>query len=451
VSLLPETSRRVTEIVTSAQSAGRVPSLVLGVVRDRALVCFTGAGEQPRPDAKTQYRIGSITKTMTAAMVMQLRDEGAFSLDDLVYRHLPGTSIGGVTLRQLLAHVAGLQREPDGDWWERAPGGDLDQLIAGLAFDKISWPPYRTYHYSNLAYGVLGAVLQRVTGETWPALLAKRVIDPLGMKRTTYHPVEPFARGYVVHPWRQTLTEEPRHDAGAMAPAGQLWSTITDLAKWAGFLADPVPTVLSRETVAEMCAPVAISDLESWTHGHGLGVELYRSGERVFAGHNGSMPGYSAQLTVHRATRTAVVAFGNAFTMHVPGGIRAVTTDALTAVLDLEPQLPRPWRATPLPPPAEVEPLCGRWWWMGREYQAGWQADAGTLRVSCVTLPEREPWHFRQDEAGVWRGESGTNAGEVLTPIRSAAGTVVALDIATAILRRTPTEEGPAQAPSRNR
>ncbi|WP_310376474.1 serine hydrolase domain-containing protein [Catenuloplanes atrovinosus] len=436
MSLLPETSRRVTEIVTSAQSAGRVPSLVLGVVRDRALVCFTGAGEQPRPDAKTQYRIGPITKTMTAAMVLQLRDEGAFSLDDLVYRHLPGTSIGGVTLRQLLAHVAGLQREPDGDWWERTTGGDVDRLVEGLSFEKIAWPPYRTYHYSHLAYGVLGAVLQRVTGETWPSLLAKRVIDPLGMKRTTYHPVEPFARGYVVHPWHHTLSEEPRPDAGAMAPAGQLWSTVTDLAKWAAFLADPVPTVLSRETVAEMCAPVAISDLESWTHGHGLGVELYRVGERVFTGHSGSMPGYAAQLTVHRPTRTGVVAFANAYTMPTPGGLRAVSTDALTAVLDLEPPLPRPWRAPGTPPPADAEPLCGRWWWMGREYEVSWHGEAAELRMTCVTLPGRDAWHFRREPEGRWRGQTGSNAGEILRPIADDAGAVSALDIATAVFTR---------------
>ena len=165
MSLLPDTSRRVTELVARAQSAGRAPSLALAVVRDRSLLQFTGAGETPPPDPKTQYRLGSITKTLTATMVMQLRDEGFFALDDLLYRHLPGTPVGGVTLRQLLGHVSGLQREPAGPWWERTTGGDVDKLLAELAFDKIAGPPYRTYHYSNLAYGLLGAVLQRVTGE----------------------------------------------------------------------------------------------------------------------------------------------------------------------------------------------------------------------------------------------------------------------------------------------
>src|SRR3712207_5991123 len=107
---------------------------------------------------------------MTAAMVMQLRDEGYFTLDDLLYRHLPGTPIGGITLRQLLGHVSGLQREPDGPWWERAAGPDVDRFLADLSFDKLAGPPFRAYHYSNLAYGLLGAVLHRVTGEPWPSL-----------------------------------------------------------------------------------------------------------------------------------------------------------------------------------------------------------------------------------------------------------------------------------------
>src|SRR3954451_1369239 len=118
VSLMPETARRVHEIAVTAQAVGQVPSLALAVVRDRAVLHFTGAGEQPRPDPKTQYRIGSVTKKPTATMLLQLRDEGFFGLDDLLYRHLPGTAMGGVTLRQLLGHVSGMQREPDGAWWE---------------------------------------------------------------------------------------------------------------------------------------------------------------------------------------------------------------------------------------------------------------------------------------------------------------------------------------------
>ena len=217
-------------------------------------------------------------------------------------------------------------------------------------------------------------MLRRVTGESWADLVGKRVLDPLGMKRTTYHPVEPYARGYVVDPLDGTLHEEPRLDAGAMAPAGQLWSTVTDMAKWAAFLADPAPAVLSRETVDEMCAPVVISDLESWTGGHGLGPQLFRVGERVFVGHGGSMPGYVAHLSVHRRSRLGVIAFANAYGL-TGTSIKAVGLAALTAVLDAEPATPEPWRP-PATPTGEAAELCGRWWWMGREYR--WSRTART-------------------------------------------------------------------------
>lgn len=440
VSLLPETCRRVNEIVSAAQSIGRVPSLVAAVIRERAMVHFTGAGEHPRPDPKTQYRIGSITKTMTATMIMQLRDEGWFSLDDLLYRHLPGTPIGGVTLRQLLGHVAGLQREPEGPWWERSAGVDTDEFLAGVAFDKLAHPPYQAYHYSNLAYGLLGAVLRRVTGEQWEALLHKRLLDPLAMKRTTYRPVEPFARGYVVHPWHGTLREEPRHDAGAMAPAGQLWSTAADLAKWATFLADPTPTVLARSTMDEMCAPVVISDLESWTAGHGLGMALWRVGERVYVGHTGSMPGYLAVVAAHRATRTAVIAFANAYTLRGEA-IGALGRRILTEVLDREPVRTTAWRPAPTPP-AEIAPLCGRWWWMGREYDAAWQPDSGELVITSVTTPGQAAWRFAPNGADRWIGRSGMNDGEVLLVRRDTHGTVTALDIATFVFTRSPDDLG---------
>src|SRR5437016_2619676 len=145
----------------------------------------------------------------------------------------------------------------------------VDGLLAELTADKVALPPHG-FHYSNLAYGLLGAVAERLAGEPWRIQVGKRLLEPLGMTRTTYDPAEPFARGYVVHPWHGTLREEPRHDAGAMAPAGQLWSTAADLAKWAAFLADPQPSILAPATVAQMCTPVVIADPERWTSGHGL-------------------------------------------------------------------------------------------------------------------------------------------------------------------------------------
>ncbi|TDC80580.1 class A beta-lactamase-related serine hydrolase [Micromonospora sp. KC606] len=433
MTLSPETTRQVDALVAEAQTTGRVPSLVLGVVRGGTLSHLAAAGAHPCPGVDLQYRLGSISKTMTATLVMQQRDAGRLTLDDPLAAHLPGTPLGDLTVRQLLSHASGLQREPDGQWWERTEGADLATLVAGLTPDKIAYPPLRGYHYSNLAYGLLGGALERVTGTPWVELLRERVLTPLCMNRTTYHATEPYARGYVVHPWHDTLREEPRTDTGAMAPAGQLWSTVEDLARWAAFLADPAPEVLAAETLTGMCAPVVISDLDSWTHGHGLGLELYRHGDRVFVGHGGSMPGYVAALVVHRPTRTAVVAFANSYTFRIGSLARRL----LTLVLDTEPAAVTPWRPVATPPPAALAQLTGRWWWMGTEIEV--RADeSGELRAG---LPGELNLRFTPQGPDRWRGRSGGQDGEVLTVVRDENGAVVALDVATFVLTRTPDQE----------
>jgi hypothetical protein len=220
-----------------------------------------------------------------------------------------------------------------------------------------------------------------------------------------------------------------------MAPAGQLWSTVSDLARWAALLADPRPSVLDAGTVAEMCMPAVISDLDSWTAGHGLGVELWRRGERVYVGHSGSMPGYLAILVVHRPSRTGVVACANAYTLH-GGGIGELGREVLTAVLDREPARTVPWRPGAMPP-AEAEPLTGRWWWMGSEFQAAWDARSREL-VMVPLSGAGSMWRFVPEGPDRWRCRSGSNDGELLRVRRARSGAVAALDIATFVFTRDP-------------
>jgi hypothetical protein len=122
--------------------------------------------------------------------------------------------------------------------------------------------------------------------------------------------------------------------------------------------------------------------------------------------------------------------------MHHPGGLSAFALDLLETVLDREPARPAPWRpGTPPPPP--VAPLTGRWWWMGREYEATW--DDGALVMTPLTTGEA-PWRFEPDGPAPdrWRGRSGENDGEILQVRRSPSGEVTALDIATFVFTRDP-------------
>ncbi len=453
------TVKRVDELVARTQADGRVPSVIAAVVRDGTVAHVTAAGEVPSADRDTQYRIGSITKSLTAAVVLRLRDEGLLSLDDplVEYLHLAADvawDVGRVRVRELLAHAAGMQREPDGVWWERSAGGSLATLLEGITAEKLAFGSYGRFHYSNLAYGLLGGLIERLTGESWWDAVSERVLRPLGMARTTYDPQEPFARGYVVHPWHHTLREEPRHDAGAMAPAGQLWSTAQDLSRWAAALAAPNATapnatapnatapnhpVPSAAIVSEMASPAVIADPDAWTDGYGLGLQLWRKGERIYIGHTGSMPGYLAVLAVHRGSSTGVVAFANAYSIH-GSTIGQLGLSILDAVIDNEPtSSPAIWRPG-VAPPADIELLCGRWWWMGREFEARWDSGRAEL-VITGTRPAAEAWRFVRLEPDRWLGRTGENAGEVLNVLRDEDGAATALDIATFVFTRDPLPE----------
>lgn len=441
------TVNRVDEIVSRAQRDGRAPALVIGVVRDGTLAYVTGAGDGAAAERDTQFRVGSITKTFTAALVLGLRDDGRLSLDDPVATHLPELTgpVGAVPLRRLLSHAGGLRREPAGPWWERHAGQSLTDLLAGVSAESLSGLPFGQFHYSNLAFGLLGGVVERVTGEAWSQVLQRRLLDPLGLARTSYEPREPYARGYVVHPWHGTLREEPRHDSGAMAPAGQLWSTVEDLARWAVVLASApsggghsAGTVVAPATVAEMATPAVIADPDRWSFGYGLGLHLWRRGERVYCGHTGSMPGYLAVVCVHRPSRTAAVAFANTYSL--PGTtIGDIGASIVDAVLDHEPESPPgPWRPRN-DPPTHIAALCGRWWWMGTEFEVAWDEPTGHLVFTGLwTDDDGDEWRFRPAGEDRWLGVCGSNAGEVLAPHRGPAGGVTALEVATCVLRRDP-------------
>jgi CubicO group peptidase (beta-lactamase class C family) len=436
VVLALHTVNRIDDIVIRAQSQGRAPSLIAAVIRDGMIAHVCGAGETPVPARDLQYRIGSISKTFTAALILLLRDEGRLSLDDPLERHLPVPGLTDIRIRQLLGQSGGLQREPEGSWWERSAGSSLEDLVAGVTEAKRAFAPYQRFHYSNLAYGLLGGVIERLTGKPWWEAVSARLLGPVGMHRTTYQAEEPFARGYVVHPWLHTLREEPRHDAGAMAPAGQLWSTIEDLARWATVITSPESSVLPAATLAEMLTPVVMSDLDAWTNGYGLGLQLWRRGERVYAGHTGSMPGYLAVLVAHRRSGVGVVAFANSYSL-VGGGIGMLGLSILDAVLDGEPApAPVPWRPGAAPP-QDIDSLCGRWWWMGREYEVRW--DPATSHLLVQDLGSRDQlWRFVHEGDDRWRGQTGEQAGEVLVVSRDDNGTPTAIDIATFIFTRDP-------------
>lgn len=410
------TARRLEATLATAQVSGKLPSVAAGLVRDGSLEWTLG-----NPDL--QYRVGSITKTFTAVLVMQLRDEGRLSLGDELGKYLPGIGYGDRSIRSLLSHASGMQSEPVGPWWERSAGSTFDELAAAIDPSNAPFEPGETFHYTNLAYALLGEVVARLRGASWWDCVITRVLDPLGMARTSYAPAAPHAQGYSVHPYANTLTVEPHQDTGAMAPAGQAWSTVGDLARYAAFLVLGHQDVLHASTLAEMSTPQSSA--------YGLGLRLLITDGGTLVGHTGSMPGFQASLFVDRARATGAVVLANSTTGLLTEEIGPALLDVLQ---ESEPALPTPW--TPAQEvPESVAEILGVWHWGNTGFVFSWTGSEVVV-TALRTGEERETFLPRSD--GTFVGTSGYHHGETLRVMRNADGSPNHLEVATFMFTRTP-------------
>jgi CubicO group peptidase (beta-lactamase class C family) len=415
------------------QSSCRAPSLAAAVVRDGEIVWSGARGrvDGETPDNDTQYRLGSITKTLVATAVMRLRDEGKLDLNDPLEQHLPGTAFGAATIAQLLSHTSGLTAESPGSWWERTVGADWNALVASLEDGATRHRPGSRFHYSNVGYGVLGELVARHRGRSWLDVVRAEILGPLGMNRTTPHPEGAHASGFAVHPFADVLMPEPSPDAGAMAPAGQLWSTVTDLARWTAFLGGHTGGVLSEETVAEMREMVTVDDADTWTTGFGLGVMLVRTQGRRLAGHTGSMPGFLACSLIDADAGIGALVLTNS-TAGV--GITQLCLDLMTLTEQHEPAMPAEWQPSTVD--LKLLELTGLWHWGPTPYHLRLLPD-GLFSLAPTDGPGRAS-RFTPLGDDVWIGLDGYYAGETLKVGRDSAGKPNHLDLVTFIFSRTP-------------
>lgn len=440
--LLPATRRALLHRIAMAQAEGRAPSMVAAVVRGGRAVWHGSrtSVDGHGPDEHVQYRIGSITKTFTAVLVLRLRDEGLLALGDPLEKHLPGTGAGEATIAELLAHASGLAAESPGPWWERTSGSLRPELSDVLGKQPFLHPSGRRFHYSNPGYTLLGALVEKLRGAPWEDVLRQEVLEPLGLSRTSAQPQAPHAGGWAVHPWADVMLPEPVEDLGRMAPAGQLWSTTADLARFAAFLIQGDDRVLSAESLREMrtpAAPMEAADVASG-YAYGLGLELRHQGGRALTGHTGSLPGFLACLTVSVEDDLAAVVLANCTSGPL---LFTVAADLVRIVAEAEPRIPEPWRPMQDVDPAVLE-LAGQWYWGTHAFALRLTAD-GPVSLEPLSGKGRGS-RFGSNGDGTWTGLEGYYAGELLKAVRRPDGTVDHLDLGSFVFTRQPYDEGAA-------
>lgn len=433
-----ELKRDLHRIAIEAQKTSRTPGLVAGVAREKELIWDVAVGAADLSDpsvplgADTQFVVASNTKTFTAAMIMQLRDEGRLDLDDRLEQHLPGIEHGSVTVRQLLTHGSGMQREPIGDCWDTLDFPDRAGLVEGWnAAERIGRPHLR-WHYSNLCYAMLGEIIARLDGREWAESLQHRLLDPIGLKRSALTRQAPHTGLYYVPQFTDVPVQEPVLDKKATASAGALCSTLADMMTWHQFLLSPDDAVLSKDTVEEMRTPQMLID-DSWTGGWGLGFQLVRKDGRTWFGHTGGLPG---GITGFFSTTDGGISAGvlmNATNASNPDGT-AVALGSLVAERD--PALPEPWTPGTDARPDLAE-LTGRWFSEGAGFT--FVIREGALHARVDSAPESAPWSkFEQIGTDEYRTVSARERGERLVIHRDADGNVAKMNWATYKFLREP-------------
>jgi CubicO group peptidase (beta-lactamase class C family) len=412
-------------LVRHEQREKRLPGVAAAVVRDGKTVweiavgaTNTAAGTETTPD--TQYRVGSITKTFTAAAIMQLRDAGALDLEDTLDRHIDGAP-HRPTLRRLLSHTSGIQRETQDDAWLSRRFASAQELVETLGDAEQVLPPGARFHYSNLAFALLGVVVERASGMPYADYVRTRLLEPLGLSRIGFDAQLPAATGYLVQEYVEGTLVEADVDTGGWISAGQMWGTVRDLCRWAAFLGDPDESVLARSSVEEMRTVQTIDDHVRWTAGYGLGLALRRDGERILAGHSGAMPGFIAGVLISPEDKVGAAVLTNSSEAAVEQLVLAL----VARTVDAWPVPPEPWRVEE-PPPAHVEPLLGVWWLEGSQMVFRWRD--GKLEGRFAGMPDWKPSSvFSRERDDRWRTVSGPERGEALRVERDDAGTIARL------------------------
>jgi serine beta-lactamase-like protein LACTB len=339
------------EDIRREMSVWNIGGIAVALVDDQRIVYAAGFGEARRDSV---FRVGSISKLFNAIAVMQQVEAGKLALDaPLPAEVLPLNPFPGappVTLRQILCHRSGLQRESTvGGYFDDSQPG-LAATLASVRCCVLATRPGEKTRYSNVAPSIAGQLVERASGQSFGDYQRDHLLGPLGMTSSAWSLARtPRKRIVVSHMrvvdghdgWKRRRA--PLFDLGTL-PAGNLFSTAEDLARFASALLADGGGLVKPDTLREMWRPQLTQDKE----GFGLGFIVGKFREHRTIGHNGAVYGYSSLLALLPEEKLAVVVLGNEDVAN--GRIHHIGDTALSLLLAAK-------LGEKAPPPAESSPL----------------------------------------------------------------------------------------------
>lgn len=312
-----------------------VGGVAAGVVVENTLVWARGfgwadVGKSIPMDVMTIGRTGSISKSFTAVLMMQLVEAGIFSLDDPVANYFPEiNSLADslkerkpITFRQLASHTSGLIREPK---LEGAASGPIayweEKILASIPNTSFLASPGEKYSYSNIGFGILGLAVSRAARIPFMQLMNDYIFKPLDMESTAFVLTDEMwdhlSTGYRVKKDSTIDSEQPAMEhsgRGYKVPNGGIYSTVPDLTKFIAAMTGASPVqIITRESREEM-QEFQTSGNDSTGYGLGFFIRVTADGIKV-VGHSGSVAGYNAYLGFDPDSRIGVILLRN----YIPG------------------------------------------------------------------------------------------------------------------------------------
>lgn len=291
-----------------------------------------------------KYRLACITKTFTSTVVLQLVDEGKLKLDDTLNKFDIGVNVPNadkITISQLLNHTSGLFNFTDdaNNFWMKFFENPNKQwtskeLVEIAIAHPPNFPPGQDYRYNNTDYELLKMIIEKETGNKAEDEIKKRIIDPLGLKNTSYPYItdnkvpDPHMNGYMPKNWedlRGTTNLNDLVDCTVYSPFAQgMISNLGDLKVWAKAFAEG--KLLSKETQKKRLSELVPPDNPQ----AGLGF-LYAAG---FIGRSGELPGYNPAMYYEPTSGITVVAAINRYPCKDEGVVDQIWIGLLKTLVD---------------------------------------------------------------------------------------------------------------------
>jgi D-alanyl-D-alanine carboxypeptidase len=318
------TRAELESIVQAAYSADAPGAAVIVVLKGKTL--YRGARglanielDVPlRPDSV--FRIGSVTKQFTAAAILLLAEEGKLSLSDPITKFLPDYPVQGhlVTIQHLLAHTSGIRNYTEVPEWQPTLRNDVSvqQLIDVFKDKPFDFPPGEHWKYDNSGYILLGAIIEKISGQSYPEFLRTHIFEPLGMQSSRYEDLAKITHGRVAgympdkSGWRNAdyLSMSEAYAAGALI------STVDDLARWDAAIEHG--ELLKPASWQRACSSFALND--GTLTRYGAGWIIGRIGPVATVEHGGGINGFNAYVLRAPAQQLYVAVLANASPPQTP-------------------------------------------------------------------------------------------------------------------------------------